>query len=314
MSKKLGKEPEDREEKSRAGEDCSSDAINGTDRAAWVARLSQKDVAPLVSRFPRIEGKPDEAYLVQGWSAAERSVALVNHYDFFAGMLPAEVLYSLYCDDLPLVQLVDTAGNWFGIKLMPNGRFVREGELTLLLQSTSSTKVAAQFMFTVCLVESRPVIVIGGLEWLASSDQTPEGNSFTCADADFIAWRCLCELARIWQIRRVHAVNDLYRIRNLNSLSALLPRVDIFWTNQGAIRAGAWAWELPLDHTAGPTMPLLTRLNAALAASLATESLEQTLSKTPIVACSESDLCELKLQNRESQLWATDSSYVNRSL
>lgn len=321
MAKKLAKASDVNGAESRAGEIQSRHeeeegrySTSEAERAAWIARLSRTDTAPLVTRFPGLENKLDDAYLVQGWSGTERLAALVNHYDFFSSVLPAKVLYSLYHDDLLLLQLTDPTGQRLRMKLMLDDRFMREGELTLLFQSTSADEIVARFTFTVIQVQSLPVIVVGGQGWRPTPDPAPDGKSFTCADTAFLAWRCLCCLSRTWQIGEIRAVTDLYRIRNLNSLGALLPRFDIFWADQGATHAGAWAWELPLDQTTVSKTSLQERLDVALTAALTSGFERQTWSETPVVACTENDLRELKPQHTKSRLCMADMLSVNRSL
>ncbi len=218
----------------------------------WLARLHQPDVLGLSMVRPRLFTKLQRPYVSSVWSPATRCAALLGHYDALVQVLGPAGRMAIYRDSLPLLQLLNLSGTRrTSVTLTYRDQFEKEGELTLALNDVESGLMLAGITFCMPLKAGQRKMVIGGLQ--ASPDPLTRTLIHDFAKdchgmrPKALALWCLQELAAIWQVEQIQAIDDSHHIyRHSHKRRSFAASYDEFWAESDGQPLVGGGWELPL--------------------------------------------------------------------
>jgi uncharacterized protein VirK/YbjX len=222
--------------------------------SAWLARLTQADIAPLWMARPRLATKLQRPYVHCEWRVLERFGALMGHYDILPRIFSADVRQAIYCDEgIGIIRLANPAsGRQLDVRLFYQDQFEKEGELTLAIRDVATGLTLAGLTFCLAQPENQRTIIIGGLQ--ASPD--PQTHVFIHDVSKemhglrpkALALWCLQQLAACWQVSRIEAVGDEQHIyRHWSKRREFAASYDEFWSESDGRRLPGGGWELPLQ-------------------------------------------------------------------
>jgi uncharacterized protein VirK/YbjX len=229
--------------------------------AAWRAWLGDSMLGPIAPLVPGLHKKITRPYFATGWTNAEKLRALRAHYEFVTERLDAGAIRRMFTwPGLPMVRIAGAGGCHYRVFLCYDGKFNKEGEITLFLHSEKHDAwVSSLTAVVVRLPQGGHGLFIGALQGL------PEG-----ADKDIIKEvakslhglrpKALLlflaqELASAWRLAAVVGIsNDRHVSRHLAYFlnATRRPKVrlsyDEFWEESGGQRRADGFYALPLQH------------------------------------------------------------------
>lgn len=219
---------------------------------AWLARLTQPDLAPLWAAHPRLASKLQRPYVHCEWRPLERIAALLGHYDTLPRVFSPDALAAIYGDGLRLMRLVHPgSGRQLDVQLAYRDQFEKEGELTLSLDDVATGLTLAGITFCLPRNGDLRLAIVGGLQ--ASPDPRTRGLIHDVAKEmhgfrpkALVLW-LLQELGAVWGLTQIQAVGDAHHIyRHWRKRREFAASYDEFWTESDGHQLAGGGWELPL--------------------------------------------------------------------
>lgn len=223
----------------------------------WLEYLATGPLALIAQENPSLYRKPIRPYLSINWTNRAKIAAMIYHYDFLACRLAPAVFRQVVSPaGCVLLSFPAKNGDQLTIRLRFDGKFRKEGETTLDLESAQYSCRVSSLTFVAAASESgAPSLVIGAVSGLpAGVDKDVIKNT---AKALFglrpkaLLVLLLQELARAWEVpalfgvgSRIHTSRHL--IYALNRSRRFAITYDSFWREIGGIPRSDGFFNLPL--------------------------------------------------------------------
>ena len=216
---------------------CFRGLCLGSMTADWFSILDQKQLAPLVGAHPRVFGKLQRPYLARPLDKSAQLAALRQHYQFMLERFTGPALEEIFASShgLLIAQFPVREVGILSLRLLYNGRYEKEGELTIVLRKDDPGE--ALFNLTFCVVSNQPdhrQIIVGGLQGSKASQDKDLVIGITrgmhgIRPKAFLLW-VVQELARDWNVNSLRAVSDAACVSQLYARSTeIRASYNVFW-------------------------------------------------------------------------------------
>jgi hypothetical protein len=238
-------------------------------RAKFVSRgyFYHKHIQRLLNEIPqhmmptlekndsRFIEKPLRPYITVNNPALNRAGWVIEHYQFFEHALPHDLFKHIYQDPNGLLlKTIAVDDNVYEIRLSNDGRYQKEGELTLKLVNSEG-----HGFYTVSFVvhQHTPLkhkIAIGGLQ---GPESTPENNHqikrltktlHGLRPKDLMV-KLLVMIANTWEMTEIFAVSNhahIYRAKRYGNGKRVQANYDTHWKSVGATHYNPDFYSIPL--------------------------------------------------------------------
>lgn len=208
---------------------------------AWFDTLSHDRFKPLTTAHPRIYGKLQRPYLTTRCDKKSQLAILKQHYQFMEQQFDNTALVDIFLTPggMTLAKFdVKDAGE-FALRLMYNGRYEKEGELTIVLRKEDSRE--AIFNLTFCISSNQPdrrELFIGGIQGSKASRDKDLIIGITrgmhgLRPKALLLWAAQ-QLSQNWNVQSLQAVSDSICVSQLYAKTKELhSSYDSFWNESG---------------------------------------------------------------------------------
>jgi uncharacterized protein VirK/YbjX len=224
----------------------------------WLEYLASDRMAPLAQANPSLYRKPIRPYVSVHWTGRMKVAAMMHHYDFLARRLPPAVFAQVVSPagrrwlDFPARN-----GDHLAVSLRYDGKFRKEGETTLDLESARHGCRIASLTFVVAAsATGAPCLIIGAVSGLpAGADKDiikDTAKALFGLRPKVLLLILVRELARSWDVpvllgvgNRIHTSRDMDYW--LNHTRRFPITYDLFWRETGGWRRSDGFFVLPLQ-------------------------------------------------------------------
>ena len=226
----------------------------------WHAWLNEPLMAPAVRANPILYRKIIRPYFSAWWTKAQTLRVLREHFEFVAGRLNrGPFLESCTPGGFLLLQFTGQQGMVLQVRCVNDGKFSKEGELSLVLSSGKANVMAYSLTCVIVRGGSGPcdTLVIGGMQ---GPDFGADKNIIRDVAKALHGLRPKAlllfvaqEIAQAWQLQRIRATSNRAHISRhidyaLNRSRRPKLNYDEFWQESGGRRRADGYYDLPLGY------------------------------------------------------------------
>ncbi|SDS53931.1 DUF535 family protein [Opitutus sp. GAS368] len=224
----------------------------------WLEYLATERMAPLAAANPSLYRKPIRPYVSTHWPGRMKVAAMMHHYDFLARRLPPPAFRQVVSrEGLRWLAFPARNGDHLAVILRFDGKFRKEGETTLDLESTRyGCRIASMTFVVAASTTGAPCLIIGAVSGLppgADKDIIKDtAKALFGLRPKVLLLLLLQELARSWNVpvllgagNRIHTSRDMDYW--LNHTRRFPITYDSFWEEAGGHRRSDGFFVLPLQ-------------------------------------------------------------------
>lgn len=205
---------------------------------AWLDLWRTPALAPLKQSHPRVLLKLQRPYLQRRLAPKERWEILRQHYAFALEHFRAAAFQEVStCPGALLAEMPVPDAGLFGIRLLYDNLFEKEGELSLVFHGEERKQPA--FALTFCISSNQPgrrEMFVGGLQGCSLSKERELVVAVTRGMFGFRPKATLLfalqQLASAWGVAAIRAVGNQNRVPALNN-HPVMADYDEFWQESG---------------------------------------------------------------------------------
>jgi uncharacterized protein VirK/YbjX len=230
---------------------------NHSSSQCWIEYLANNRMASIAQDNPSLYRKPIRPYVSINWPNRAKVTAMIYHYDFLARQLaPAVFRQVVSPTGSVLLSFPTRNGDQLTVRLRYDGKFRKEGEATLDLESANHACRVSSLTFVVAASEcGAPCFVIGAVSGLPSGVDKDIIRDTTKAlfglRPKALLLQVLQELAQAWGVPALLGVgNRIHTSRHpayaFNRSRRFAIAYDCFWREVGGALRSDGLFSLPL--------------------------------------------------------------------
>ena len=226
---------------------------------AWYAWLAEPLLAPIARVQPNLYKKIIRPYLTPDCTNRRKLRILREHHEFVASRLSRSAFLAACTPEGVLLMTFATRdGEVLHLRGITDGKFSKEGELTLVLYSeTRGSRISSLTFVVTRWSASGWALVIGGMQGLPRNTHksviTEVTKSLHGMRPKALLLFAAQQVADVWRLDAIRGVGNRAHVSchldyALNRIRRPVLSYDGFWTESGGVRRADGFFDLPLAH------------------------------------------------------------------